>query len=77
MHLEARVVDVGAWAVGTPVRSVSRMETFVKLEMHKLREASRTQFALVRPLTGVEPLVSLQVTGAAESLMANLHQNRG
>lgn len=51
VHLEAAVVDVGARALGTPVRSGSRVETFVKLEMDELREASRTQFALVRPLT--------------------------
>ena len=50
MHLEATVVDVGARAVGTLVRSVSRVEAFVKLEMDELREASRTQFALVRSL---------------------------
>lgn len=51
MHLEATVVDVRARAVGTPVRSVSRVKTFVKLEMDELCEAGRTQFALVRPLT--------------------------
>lgn len=50
MHLEAAVVDVGARAVGTPVRSAPGMETFVKLEMDELREAGRAQFALVGPL---------------------------
>lgn len=44
-------MDVGAGAVRAPVRSGSRVQTFVKLEMDELREASRTQFALVRPLT--------------------------
>lgn len=51
MHLQATVVDVRARAVGTPVRSVSRVKAFVKLEMDELREAGWTQFALVRPLT--------------------------
>lgn len=51
MHLEATVVDIGAGAAGTPVRSFSRMKAFVELEVNELSKASWTQFALVRSLT--------------------------
>lgn len=75
VHLEAAVVDVRARAVGTAVRPLPGVELVVELEVDELREAGRTQLALVGPLARVEPLVSLQVTGAAESFVANLRRS--
>lgn len=53
VHLEAAVVEIGAGAAGTPVRSLAGVEAFVELEVDELSEAGRAQLALVRPLARV------------------------
>lgn len=59
VHLEAALVQIGAGAAGTAVRALSRVQSFVEFEVNKLCKAGWTQFALVRPLTRVQPLVGL------------------
>lgn len=68
-------MDVRARAVGTAVGPLPGVELVVELEVDELREAGRTELALVGPLARVEPLVGLQVTGAAESFVANLRRS--
>ncbi len=51
VHLEAAVVEIGAGAARTPVRSFSGVQAFVEFEVDELCEASRAELALVRPLT--------------------------
>lgn len=59
VHLEAAVVQIGTGAAGAAVRALSRVQSFVELEVNKLCKPGWTQFALVRPLTRVQPLVGL------------------
>lgn len=51
VHLEATVVEIGTGAARAPVGSFPSVEAFVELQVDKLCEACRAEFALVRPLT--------------------------
>lgn len=66
------MVQIGTGAAGTAVGALSRVQSFVELEVNKLCEAGWTQFALVRPLTRVQPLVGLEIACTTEAFMTYL-----
>lgn len=73
---QAAHVDVVAVAVGAFVRTLAGVQALVQLEVDKLRELGRAEFALVGLFPRVEAQVSFQVAGAAEALVTNLEEEK-
>lgn len=69
-------MDVALVAMGTLVGSLPGVEALVEFQVHKLGELGRAHLALVRFLSRVKPQVGLEIAGAAESLVANLHMGK-
>lgn len=74
MEPQAAEVDVVAMAVGAFVWSLAGVQALVELEVDKLGELCRAEFAVVRLLPRVKAEVSFQVAGAAEAFVTNLEE---